>query len=118
MKKSQLLDIVRVLTLFAVSCSANSAIIAGDDTSFTDRDQSYVPTLTVSPSSFTGAALTLDVLGDTGKTQPAVNFNFFVDSTSPKSLHTDSQINLWLILIVSAVFGVLSEISNRRSSSR
>ena len=118
MKKSQLLDFVCALTLFAMGSSANAAIIAGDDTSITGIDQSNAQTFAVSPASFSGAVLTLDVLGDAGQTQSAENFNFFVDGASSESPHTDSHLSLWLLLIVASVFGVLSEIFHRRCSNR
>jgi hypothetical protein len=114
MKKSQLLNIVCALTLFAIISSANAAIIASDDTTITNTDQSYAQTFTASPSSFPGVALTLNVLGESGQTQPDENFNYYIDSTSSKSPHTDSHKSLWLLLIVVSVFGVLSEIIHRR----
>ena len=115
MKKSQLLDTVCALTLLAMSSSANAAIIASDDTSITGTDQSYAQTLVVSPSSFSGVVLTLDVLGDSGQKQPDENSNFFIDCASSESPHTDSHISLWLLLMVAAVFGILSETFHRRS---
>ena len=118
MKKSQLLYIVCALTLFAMSSSADAVIIASDDTSIRGIDQSNAQTFAVSPASFSDVVLTLDVPGDTGQTQSAKNFNFFVDGTSSESSHTDFHISLWLLLIVASVFGVVSEIFNRRSSSR
>lgn len=94
--------------------SANAAVIASDDTTITSTDQLYAQTFAVSPSSFPGVALTLNVLGESGQTQPDENFNYYIDSTSSKSPHTDSHINLWLLLIVVSVFGILSEILHRR----
>ena len=119
MKKSRLLSLVYALTQFTMSSSANAAIIGSDDTPLTGTDQSNAQTFAVSPaSSSSGAVLTLDVLGDAGQTQSAENVNFFMDSTSSESPHTDFHINLWLLLIVASVFGVLSEILHRRCSSR
>ena len=118
MKKSLLLDIVRAFTLFAMSSSANAAMIVSDDTSITGSDQSNVQSFAVSPTSFFGDVLTLDELVDTSQAQSAENFNSFLDSTSSESPDRDSRISLWLLLIVAAVFSVLSEIFHRRSSKR
>jgi hypothetical protein len=117
-KKSQLLNIVCTLILFTMINSANAAIIASDDTSITGIDQSSAQTVAVSPASFSDVVLTLDELGDAGQAQSAENYISFVDSTSSKSPHRDSHVNLWLLLIVASVIGVLSEILHRRSSNR
>jgi hypothetical protein len=114
MKKSQLLDIVYALSLFAMSSSANAAIIASDDTTITSTDQLNAQSFAVPHTSFPGVAPTLDELVDVGQTQSAENFNFFADGTSSESPHRDSRISLWLLLIVISVFGVLSEIIHRR----
>ena len=116
MKKSQLLDIVCALTLFALTSSADAAIITGDDTYFTGRDQSHAQTRALSPSSFSGDAHTLDVFGNLGQMRPAENYNF--DGTSSESPHTDSHISLWLLLLVASVFGILSEAFHRGSFNR
>jgi hypothetical protein len=63
MKKSQLLDIVCALILFAMNSSAFAVMIASDDTSIASTGQSYAQRLV---SSFSNGALTLDVLGDSG----------------------------------------------------
>lgn len=118
MKKSQLLDVACALTLFAMISSANAAIIASDDTTITIADQSHAQTFAVSPSSFPGVALTSNLLGDSDQTQPDEDFNYLVDGTSTESPLTDSHINLWLLLIVVSVFGILSEILHRRFSSQ
>ena len=97
MKKSQLLDIVCALTLFAVVSSANAAIVASDDTTITSTDQSYAQTFEASPSLFPGVALALNMPGESGQTQP------------------DSHLSLWLLLMVVAVFSAISEILYRRS---
>lgn len=96
-----------------MSSSANAAIVASDDTSITGTGQSYVQALAVSPSSFSGVAPSSDGLGGSVQTQTDGNFNFFIDSTSSESPHTDSHISLWLFLMVAAVFGALSEIFHR-----
>ena len=114
MKKSRLLDIVCALTLFAMTSSANAAIVASDDTAITSTDQSYAQTFAASPSSFPDVAQTLNVFGESGQMQPDENFNYYIDSTSSKSPHTDSHKIFWLLLIVVSVFGVLSEFLHRR----
>jgi hypothetical protein len=114
MKKSQVLDVVCALILFAVISSANAAIIASDDTTIANTDQSYVKTFAVSPSSYSGVALTLNVPGESGQTHPDKNFNYYLGGTSSESPHRDYRISLWLLLIVASVFGVLSEIIHRR----
>lgn len=111
MKKSQLLIIVCTLTLFAIISSANAAIITSDVTSITRTDTSHAQPFAVSPSSFPGVALTLNMPGDSGLAQ---RDGHFVDSTSSESPHTGSHTSLWLLLIVASVFGILSEIFHRR----
>ena len=118
MKKSQRLNIVYVLTLFTMIGSANAAIITGDDTSITGTDQSYTQTRALSSSSFSGVALTLDVLGDPVKIRPDENFNYYVDGASSESPRPDSHISLWLLLLVASVFGILSEAFHRGSFNR
>jgi hypothetical protein len=120
MKKSQLLDIVCALTLFAISNSANAAIVAGEDTSITGMDQSHTQAIKTSPSSLHGVVLTLDVPGDSGETQANENVNLFMHGVSSESPQTysHSHINLWQLLIVASVFGILSEIYHRRSLNR
>ena len=113
MKKSQRLDIVCALTLFAMSSSAHAATIASDDTSITGADQSYAHTPAVPPSSLTRDALTFDVMGNAGHLQPDEKINRAV--TSSESPRADSHLGLWLLLIVAAVFGLLSEVFHRRS---
>ena len=116
MKKSYLLGTVHALTLFAVISSANAAIIAGNGTSITDTDQSYTQTLAVSPSSFPGVGMTVDVLGDAGQTELDENFYYFIDGTLPVAKpRADSHASLWLLLIVAVIAGILSEIIHRRS---
>ena len=116
MKKLQLLVIVCALTLFALIGSADAAIITGDDTSITGTDQSYAQTRALSSSSFSGVALTLDVLGDSGQIRSDENFKFA--DTSSVSPRPDSHISLWLLLLVASVFGVLSEAFHRGSFNR
>jgi hypothetical protein len=121
MKKSQLLDIVCALTLFAMFSSANAAIITGDDTTITSTstEQVYAQTLAVSPLALSDGALTLDVFGDSGQTKPDGNFGYFIEGTLPvASPHADSHISLWVLLIAAVVAGTLSEIFHRRSSNR
>lgn len=118
MKKSQLLDIVRALALFAMISSANAAIIASNDTTITSMDQSYAQTFAVPPSSLPSVALTLNVPGESGQTQPDKDFKSYINGTSAESLQTDSHISLWLLLISASVLGILSEIFHRRSFNR
>jgi len=99
MKKSQLLNIVCALTLFASISSTNAAIVAGNDTTITNTDKSYAQTFEASPLLFTDAAPVLNLPGESGHTQP------------------DFHISLWLLLIVAFVFGTLSEIYHRRSGN-
>ena len=119
MKKSHLLDTVCALTLFAVISGANAAIIASDGTSITVTDQSYAQTHAVSPSSFPSVELTVDVPGDSGQTELGENFDYFIDGTLPAAKpRADSHASLWLLLIVAAIAGILSEIIHRRSFNR
>jgi len=118
MKKSQRLDIVCALILFAMTSSANAAIVASDDTSITSMDQSYAQTFAVPPSSIPGVAQTLNVSGESGQMQPDKDFNYLINGTSAESPHTDSHISLWLLLIAASVLGLLSEIFHRRSINR
>jgi len=119
MKKSQRLDIVCALILFAMISSANAAIVASDDTTITtSTDQLYAQTFAVPTSLFPGVALTLIVPGESGQTQPDENFNYFINGTSAESPPTDSHISLWLLLIAASVLGLLSEIFHRRSINR
>lgn len=111
-KKLQLLDIGCALILFAMSGSANAAIIASDDISIRGTEQSVA----VSPSPFPDVALTFDELADSGQIQTDENFNYFIDGASSESPHTDSHISLLLLLIVAFSFGVLLEIFHRRSN--
>jgi len=115
MKKPPLLDIVCPLALFAMISSANAAIVASDDPAITSMDQSYAQTFAVPPSSLPGVALTLNVPGESGETQPDKDFNHYINDTPAESQHTDSHISLWLLLISASVLGVLSEIFHRRS---
>ena len=117
MKKSQLLDIVCALILFAMNSSAFAAIIASDDTAIASTGQAYAQTLASSSSSFPDGALILDVLGDSGQTEVDENFGYFIDGTLPVA-HTpraDSHASLWLLLIAAVVAGILSEMFHRRS---
>jgi len=120
MKKSQLVNIVCVLALFAMTGGANAAIVAGDDPAITGMDLSYAQAVAVPSSSLSlpGVAPALNVSGESGQTQPDENFNYHVNDTSAESLHADSHISLWLLLISASVLGILSEIFHRRSSSR
>ena len=121
MKKSQLLDIVCALILFAMNSSAFAAIIASDDTAIASTGQAYAQTLVASSSSsFSDGALILDVLGDSGQTEVDENFGYFIDGTLPvaRPLRADSHASLWLLLIAAAVAGTLSEIFHRRSVNR
>ena len=118
MQKSQLLGVVSILGLFAIISSANAALIASDDTTITSTDQASAQTFAVSPSSFPGVALTLNVPGESGQPRADENFNYFIDGTSAESPHTDSPVNLRLLLLAAAVFGIFSEIFNRRSFHR
>jgi len=97
-----------------MSSSAYTAIIAGDDTSIKGADQSYDQTFTAFPSSVSGAVFTLDMLEDSGQAEPDENFNYFVEETPL----TDSHINLWLLLMVASIFGLVSEVYHRRSINR
>jgi hypothetical protein len=91
MNKSQLLNPVCALTLFTMISSANAAIISSDDTAITSTDRSSGQTLHVEKS------------------------GNYKNRIASESSHADSHINLWLLLITAAVFGVLSEIFHRRS---
>ena len=116
MKKSHLLGTVCALALFAMNSSAFASIIANDDNSVASTGQSYAQT---QASSFSASAPTLDVHGDSGQTEPYKIFGYSMDSTLPVARpHADSHLSLWLLLIVAAVFGVLSEAFHRRSVNR
>ena len=117
MKKLHLLGTVCALTIFAMNSSALAAIVVSDDTSIASTGQSYAQTL--ASSSLSASAPTLDVLGDSGQTEPYKIFGYSMDSTLPVARpHADSHLSLWLLLIVAAVFGVLSEAFHRRSVNR
>ena len=118
MKKSQLLDIVCALALFAMISSANAAIVASDDPVIANMDQSYAQTFAVPPSSLPGVALTLNVPGESGQTQADEKFNYYINGASAENLQTDSHISLWLLLISASILGVLSEFFHRRSFNR
>lgn len=119
MKKSHLLGTVCALTLFVMNSGAFAAIIASDDTSIASTGQSYAQALASSSSAFSDGAQTLDVLGNSGKTELDENFDYFMDGTLPVARpHADSHVSLWLLLIAAAVAGTLMEIFHRRSSNR
>ena len=119
MKKSHLLGAVCALTLFAMNSSAFASIIASDDTSIASTGQSYAQTLASSSSSFSDGAPTLDVLGDSGRTELDENFGYSMDGTLPVARHrANSHASLWLFLIAAVVAGTLSEIFHRRSVNR
>jgi hypothetical protein len=117
MKKSHLLGAVSALPFLAMIISANADLIASDNSSITWTDQSNAQIIAVSPSSFPGTELTVDVPSDPGKKQLDENFNFFIDGNSSESEkpHSDSYASLWLLLIAAAIAGTLSEIFYRRS---
>ena len=116
MRKSRLLCAVCTLTVLAIISSANAAIITGDDTSITGTDQSYDPTLPVSPPLSSDAVPAPDMHGGFDKTQ--ADRDFIMDETLPVSPHTNSHMYLWLFLIVAAVIGILSEIYHKRPFHR
>ena len=119
MKKSHLLCTVCALTLFAMISSAYAAVIASNTTSIASTGQLYDQMFAVSPSSFSDVALTLNVPGDSGQTQSVdENFHYYIDGTLPARLHADSHMDLWLLLIVAVVAGILSEIFHRRPFNR
>lgn len=115
MKKLRLLDTICVLIIFVMVSSADAASIASDDTTITIPPQSHAQTFAESPSSFPGGALTLNVPGESAKMQPDENFNNIIDETLSESPRSDSRKNLWLLLAVAFVFGIISEIFNRGS---
>jgi hypothetical protein len=115
MKKSQLLDTVCALALFTMIGSANAAIIAGDDTAITGTDRSSAQTGATSPAPLPDVALALTVPGESGQTLHDEKSSDYINRISAESPHADSHINLWLLLIAAAVFGIFSEIFHRRS---
>lgn len=115
MKKSQLLDTVCALTLFTMIGSANAAIIASENSAITSTYRSSTQTIGISPSSFPGVALALNVPGESGQTPHDEKSSYHINSTTSESSHADSNVNLWLLLIAASVFGVLSEIFHGRS---
>jgi hypothetical protein len=82
MKKSHLLGAVSALPFLAMIISANADLIASDNSSITWTDQSNAQIIAVSPSSFPGTELTVDVPSDPGKKQLDENFNFFIDGNA------------------------------------
>lgn len=120
MKKSHLLGAVSALPFLTMIFSANADLIASDDSSITRTDQSNAQMIAVSPSSFPGVELPVDVPGDPGQKQLDENFNFFMDgnSSESESPHSESHASIWLLLISAIVAGTLSEILYRRSFDR
>jgi len=122
MKKSHRLGAVCAVTMLAIISSVNAELIAGDDTSITSMDQSYDLTLAVSPSLSSDVVLATDMFGDFDQTQTDRDFNYIKDDILSTSLqtnshnnpHTSSHMDLWLLLIVTAVASILSEISHKR----
>ena len=115
MNKSQLLNPVCALTLFTMISSADAAIISSDDTAITSTDRSFVQTSATYPASLPDVALALNVPGESGQTLHVEKSGNYKNRIASESSHADSHINLWLLLIAAAVFGVLSEIFHRRS---
>ena len=115
MKKSQLLDTVCALTLFTMTGSTNAAGISSDDTAVTSMDRSSAQTIATYPASFPDVALALNVPGESGQTLHVEKSGNYINRIASESSHADSHINLWLLLIAAAVFGILSEIFHRRS---
>jgi hypothetical protein len=95
--------------------SANAAIISSDDTAITSTDRSFVQTSATYPASLPDVALALNVPGESGQTLHVEKSGNYKNRIASESSHADSHINLWLLLITAAVFGVLSEIFHRRS---
>ena len=115
MKKSWLLGIACTLTLSAMISSAKAAIVAGDDAAVTPADLSCAQTSAVSPALFPDGARLLNVPGESGQTQAAENFHCVTDDAAAESPHTNSHMDLLLLLVVAAIAGILSEIYDRRS---
>jgi hypothetical protein len=125
-KKSHLLGIVSALPFLVTIISANADLIASDGSSVTRAGQSHDLTFALSPLSISDTTLTSDVSGDFGQIQSDGNFNHFKDGVLPASPVTDSQItsqtnshiDIWLLLIVAAVAGTLSEVFHRKYFNR
>ena len=118
MNKPLLLDIVCAITLFAMSGSIKAASIVSDNVAIAGFDQPGAQTIAVSPASLSDAVVTLDNPLGAGTTLSAGKFNYPADGDSTDGAHRYSSISLWLLLVVAAVFAVLSEILERRSSNR
>jgi hypothetical protein len=126
MKKSQLLGAVSALPFLAMIISANADLIGIDNPAVTWTGQSHALTFAGSPLSTSDTALASDMLGDSGQIQPDENLNHFIDgallassdTASKIKPHTNSHMDIWLLLIVAAVVGTLSEIFHRRSFNR
>ena len=122
MKKSHQLGAVCAATMLAVISTANAELIAADDTYITSTDQPHDLTPAVSPSLASDVVLTTDIFGAIDKTQTDRGFNNTMGDISPTSpqtnAHTNSHMDLWLLLIVAAVVSILSEIFHKRNFHR
>ena len=117
MKKAHLPGVVCALTLFAMSSSASAKLVASDDTADASTGQSYALTFAVSPASFSDVEQTSDVFGDFAQTQSGEHTDNPAESAVQTGTQTNSHMDLWLLLLVAAVAGVLSEIFHRKSTN-
>ena len=99
------------LTLFEMISIAHAASIINGDTSSADTDSSHTQTLAVTQPSLPGVDLPTDELWDTEKVQPD-------ESSMPESPHPYAHTSLWLLMIAAGLFGIVAEISHRRTFKR
>lgn len=119
MKQLYLFGVVPTLMLMAALGTANAKLVTGDDPSFTAAAEvTAAPGSAAPTSSLPGEVLVPDAFRDSEKLLPDGHVNGRNYGELPARTHDNPHMDLWLLLLVAAVAGVVSEVYHRRSCNR
>ena len=117
MKKLYL--IAPALTLLAITGTANAVLVAGDDPSYTKgTGETSAQLHAASTSSLSGDISTPDAPGGSGTIPVDENVDNQKYGALPARKQLNSHMDLWMLLLVAAVAGIVSEVLHRRTSNR
>jgi hypothetical protein len=119
MKQLYLFGVAPTLILLAILGAANAELVVDDGPSFASAAEETV-TLWVPPStsSLPEEVVASDAIDGPGIMQPKKNINKRKYGALPARTHANSRMDLWLLLLVAVVAGIVSEVFHHRSCNR
>jgi|GEM_PF-2317984 len=119
MKQLYLFGVAPTLILLAILGAANAELVVDDGPSFaTAAGKAVTLRVAASISSLPGEVVVSDAIDGSGIMQPKKNINKRKYGALPARTHANSRMDLWLLLLVAVVAGIVSEVFHHKSCNR